>query len=146
MDYNFKNLEELRSHIAVLKQEKIGQELFIKQRYLYYKKVFSNPFSFFLDLFKSSDLKTHQTKFSSDYITNLARVFLPILLNKIIFRKRGIFLKTIISMFSQKVINVKVINKDLLTRLIDMIIDFISSKTNTTKGKDYGIPEDSETY
>jgi hypothetical protein len=146
MDYNFKNLEELRSHIAVLKQEKIEQELFIKQRYLYYKKVFSNPFSFFLDLFKSSDLKTHQTKFSSDYITNLARVFLPILLNKIIFRKRGIFLKTIISMFSQKVINVKVINKDLLMRLIDMIIDFISSKTNTTKGKDYGIPEDSETY
>jgi hypothetical protein len=146
MDYDFKNIDELRNQIVFLKQEKLEQELYFEQKYISVKKVFTSPISFIKDSFNFSGLRPNQTSFSADYITNIARAFLPIILNKTLLKGRGIFVKTLITFLSQRAINAKIINKDILSHWVDNITEFIGSKSKVSKSKDYGIPEDSETY
>jgi hypothetical protein len=146
MDYNFNSIEDLRAQITIIEQDKLEQELYFEQKLSAIKKGFTNPFGFITNLFKQTDLNPNQTKFSADYITNIAKAFLPIILNKTILRGSGFFVKTLATIFSHKAINAKVINKDILSHWIDNITEFLSSKSKTSKSKDYGIPEDSETY
>jgi len=67
-------------------------------------------------------------------------------LNKTILKGRGFLVKTLVTIFTQKIINGKMINQEILVKWVDQLTEFINSKTKSSKVKDYGIPEDSETY
>ena len=146
MGYDFKNIEELRARILILKQDRIEHELYFEQKFNSAKKAFNSPFNFIKDSFNFSSLRPNQSSFSTDYITNIAKAFLPLFLNKTIFKNKGILIKTLITLFSSKAISAKIINKDILSHWIDKLTGFIGSKPKNNTSKDYGIPEDSETY
>ena len=142
MGYNITNMDELKAQIAILKQDKIEQELYFDQKVNSIKNSFNNPFNY---IFKSLGL-SNQSSFTSDYITSLAKTFLPIFLNKTILKGRGFLVKTLVTIFTQKIISGKMINQEILVKWVDQLTEFINSKTKSSKIKDYGIPEDSETY
>ena len=146
MGYDFKNLDELRARILLLKQDRLDHELYFEQKFVSIKNAFNSPINYIKNSFNFSSLKPNQSSFSTDYITNLAKAFLPILLNKTIFKNQGILIKTIVTLFSSKAISAKIINKDILSHWIDKLTDFIDPKSKNPNVKDYGIPEDSETY
>jgi hypothetical protein len=145
MGYNINNMEELKAQIVILKQDKMEQELYFNQKVNSIKSSFNNPLGYISNIFKSFGLN-NKTGFNSDYITSLAKTFLPLFLNKTILKGSGFIVKTLVTIFSQKLISGKIINQEILVKWIDRLTGLISSKTKSNKVKDYGIPEDSETY
>ncbi len=146
MEIEITNLQELETRIAFLKIKKAEDEIYFHQRYTSIKDKFTHPFSFVKNLFLGGGQQNSQLK--SDWVTSFGRIFLPLFLNKTLLRNRGVLIKTIASLFSQKIVNSNVLNKDILTHWIDNITGFVKSKTKKEKRygvDDYGIPPESET-
>lgn len=83
-----------------------------------------------------------------DWITNVFKIGLPVMMNKFFFPRSGFMMRSIIQLFSQKA--AKSFNRDVLGDFVEKITDWIkSSKPKSrkiTQNPDYGIPPDSETY
>ncbi|MXV14132.1 hypothetical protein [Hufsiella ginkgonis] len=147
MERSFTTIDELRTEIFMLKGRRIEQEGAIKEK-------FSSPGAIFgtiTGLFKSGtgkqsllgDLMSH------DMVTTITRVVLPLVLNKIVFRKSGFITKAIVTFLSQKA--AKNVNSDMFAGLVDKVTHLFKKRPREPKKsairiKDYGIPPDSETY
>ena len=157
MKSRINNIDDLRSEILRLELERFRQEAVIEQdvKQIIYK--FKAPFRFVdkVTAFFGKGLGTdhgagaapeHETQ--PDWLTNLLRVGLPVVLNKLVFRNSGFIMKSLVTILSQKA--AKNINKDSISGLIDKGADFIrnfkNKKALSRLHADYGIPPDSETY
>jgi hypothetical protein len=87
-------------------------------------------------------------KDDKDWVTNIFRVGLPVLLNKYFFARSGFLTKSLVAMVSQKA--AKNLNKDSISDLIDKVANWIKTPRPKRRREpvltDYGIPPDSETY
>lgn len=146
METEITNLYELDARIAILKIKKVEDEIYFNQRYLAVKNKITHPFRFIKNLFLGGEKASGH--FKADWVTTFGRIFLPLFLNKTLLRNRGVLIKTIASLFSQKIVSSDVLNKDILSNWIDNVTSFVRSKTKKDKRygtDDYGIPPESET-
>jgi hypothetical protein len=146
-----KNLEQLRAEIALLKLKKAEDEIYFNQSYQKVKHVVETPTRWFNNAlsFLGLNSESEKVKIKSDWITSAGKFALPFLLNKTILRGRGFFVKALVSIISQKTINSKNFNKNVLTNWIDNLTEWIDSSVKEkkkSKNIDYGIPPESETY
>lgn len=148
METEITNIQQLRAKIAFLEIKKTEDEFYINHRIASAKAAISKPFTFIKNTFLSPFFDSTGSHVGADWATRMGRIFLPFLLNSTLLRKRGFLVKSLVSMFSQKVINYSVFNKNILSKWVDEISDFVKSKTKKEKryGVDnYGIPPESET-
>lgn len=146
METEITNLQQLDAKIAFLKTKKAVDEIYFHQKFSSIKDKFTHPFKFVKDLFLGNSKPSDH--FRADWVTSFGRIFLPLFLNKTLLRNRGVLVKTIASLFSQKIVNSSVLNKDVLSHWIDNITGFVKSKTKKERRygvDDYGIPPESET-
>lgn len=150
MKGKIENIDQLRAEIRTLKIKCAEDEIYFNQGIQKLKKLINAPSRFINNIFGFLGLSVEEKDNKhSDWVTSLGRVALPFLLNKTILRGRGIFFRTIVSLLSQKTINAKNFNKDVLTSWIDDLTNWINSSIKKSKKKkeiDYGIPPESETY
>jgi len=145
------NLDHLRVRIAILKLHRAEQEIYLNQTVSKVSRALNSPLSFIKGLIsflgfgggkKSSDSE------ESDWVTNLARIALPFILNKTLLSGRGFIFKWIVSFISQNTINAKNFNQGILSNWVDKLVNWVESsskKRKQQKETDYGIPPDSET-
>ena len=150
MKGRIENIDQLRAEIRTLKIKCAEDEIYFNQGFQKFKKIIEAPTKFFNSILSflrlSSDDENNK---HSDWITSLGRITLPFLLNRTLLRGRGFFTKAIISLLSQKTINAKNFNKDVLVSWIDELTHWINGSIKKSKKKkeiDYGIPPDSESY
>lgn len=154
---NITNLDELRAEIARLEALKKEQEVYLgDQMGLLQHKVeaplrFVKKFTSWAPTPKNISQRLSnpdQNNNNADWLTNSLRVGLPVLFNRVLFRKAGFIKKTLLLLASQKAAGA--INQDKATKLINKLAEIIRpSETKRRKKKkptDYGIPPDSETY
>ncbi len=156
MNTQIQNLQDLKTRIAFLELKQLDDELIIKQKFHSIKETFTSPLKFLKRIGSMVGI-THDkgvrsntsSSTKADWVTNFGRVFLPLLLNKTLLRNRGILVKSLVSILSQRTVNSMSFNKNVLVNWIDKATGFINStkkKDNITKHIDYGIPPESETY
>lgn len=146
------NYDELKAEIYSLKIRRTEQELYFLQKKEKIKNMFSSPLNFAKSLIgirNSGDNKQSALHKSGDWATSFARIVVPFLLNKTLFRGNGVLIKSLLAMFSQKVISGDNVNQGKIIGWIDGVSNWINSslkKKKKRKISDYGIPPDSETY
>ena len=150
MDFEIKNISDLRARIISLEIKKQEDEIYFNQKFTSIKSKLLSPFSFVKNLFTGKNTSSNPLSepLKSDYITYLGRVLLPMLLNRTVLRNKGFILKTIVSFLTQKTINSTFFNKEVLSSWVDKATIFVRSKTKKEKRyghDDYGIPPESET-
>ncbi len=152
MDIQITNVQQLRARIAVLEVRKAEDELYFHQRISSFKEKISKPFRFVKSVFNAvafGDVSGINLTGRADWATHLGRIILPLVMNRTLLRGKGVWLKAIFSLFSQKAINPAILNKDIVSHWIDNATSFIKSKTKKKEKRygtdDYGIPPESET-
>ncbi len=148
------NTDELRAEIMRLRTQRYQQEIALHQgikdltaKYAGILSVVNSISSFF-----SSDKKDPDGE-DQDWMTGVARLGIPMILNKLFFSKSGFLLKTIVGLVSQKAaanVNTDVVG-DWVGKATEWVKNFSLKKKKPKKGAvnddtDYGIPPDSETY
>ncbi|MBU2046953.1 MAG: hypothetical protein KJ712_09515, partial [Bacteroidetes bacterium] len=145
------NLEQLRSEIAILKLKKAEDEIYFNQSFQKVKNVVETPTRWFNNVlsFLGLNSESEKGKVKADWITSVGRIALPFLLNKTVLRGRGFFVRALVALISQKSINSKNFNKNVLSHWVDNLTEWIESSVKDkkkSKNIDYGIPPESETY
>lgn len=151
---NINNIVELRAEIARLESLKKEQEVYLGDQMGLLQHKIEAPARFikkFTSWPPSPNNLSQGFKSKSkdaDWLTNSLRVGLPVIFNKVLFRKAGFIKKTLLLLASQKAAGV--INQDRAANFINKIASIIRPSENKKKKKkkhtDYGIPPDSETY
>ena len=148
---HIKNIADLQIHIKQLEFQKAEHEIYLHQKVEIIKQKIAGPLNFYKRISGLISGKPNSNKNGvldgaqkSDWLNLLARVGIPFALNKIVFRKSGFIVKTLISLFSQGAITS--VNKYNIAGLVDKVTDFVKSRTKKKPVLDYGIPPDSETY
>jgi hypothetical protein len=147
------NIDQLRLEIAILRLHRAEQEIYLSQKVTSFSKALNSPLSFIKGSLSFLGLRENKSKTpqEADWVTNLARIGIPFLLNKTLLSGRGFIFKSIVSLLSQNTINSKIFNKGMLGGWIDKLVDWVDSPSSK-KGKnknediDYGISPESETY
>lgn len=146
------NLDQLRVRISILQLHKAEQEIYLNQTVNKVSKALNSPLNFLKGLISflgfGGTKKTNDSE-NGDWVTNLARIALPFLLNKTLLSGRGFIFKWIVSFISQNTINAKTFNQGILSNWVDKLVNWLettSKKKKQEKENDYGIPPDSETY
>lgn len=150
MKNKIENVEDLRSEILRIKLQCFQKEAVLQEDVNQILNKFRGP-SLLINKLNSwfgNGKDTNRQNEEHDWVTNAFRVGLPLFLNKMLFRQSGFLMKTLVALVSQKAAGS--VNKDLVSDWInkgaDWIRNFKNAKTQRTKGSDYGIPPDSETY
>lgn len=146
---HIKNIADLQIHIRQLEFQKAEHEIYLHQKVEFVKQKLAAPLKVFnrIKNFISGNPNNNGVLDGAqkpDWINLLARVGIPYALNKLVFNKYGMVIKTLISLFSQGAITS--VNKNNLAGVVDKLTNFIKSKTKKKTDVDYGIPPDSETY
>jgi hypothetical protein len=157
MKSRINNIDDLRSEILRLKLERFQQEAVLEQDVKHVldkiKAPFRmiNKFTAFFGKSKETDPAAHTNhdhETQPDWLTNLLRVGLPVVLNKLVFKNSGFIIKSLVTILSQKA--AKNVNTDSFSGIIDKGAEFIrnfkNKKALNRLHADYGIPPDSETY
>jgi hypothetical protein len=121
------SIGDLRSEIMRLKAEVEERELSIQRDVNHLVEQVRMP----LDLLKKisswfTGEKNSKEAISSDWVTTLAQLGFPYLLNSIFFKKSGIVMKALIALLSQQA--VKGINVDTITSWIEKISHWIKKE------------------
>jgi len=155
METQIQDLQHLKIRIAFLKLKQLDDELVIKQKFHSIKETFTSPLKFLkrigsmVGISHDNVTTSNPSLKKADWVTNFVRVFLPLLLNKTLLRNRGIIVKSLVSILSQRTVSSMSFNKNVLANWIDKATGFINStkkKVKPIKQIDYGIPPESETY
>lgn len=151
---NINNLDELRAEVARLESLKKEQEVYLgDQMGLLQHKVeapvrFFKRFTSWRPTPKNISRKFKKDNDDADWLTNSLRLGLPVIFNRVLFRKAGFIKKTLLLLASQKAAGA--INQDRVTSFIAKLAAIIrpsnDKKRRKKRHKDYGIPPDSETY
>ncbi len=132
---NINNVDELRAEIARLRGTKEEQGMALAKRFNTPMTALATLYTIFPN--KPEDGKTNL--FQQDFVSMLSRIFLPLALNKTLFRNSGFLVKTLVSLASQKASGF--INEDSIMDLWSKIKILFDKKDKHT---DYGIPPESE--
>ncbi len=147
---NIKNLADLQIHILNLEFAKKEHEIYLQEKVVAVKERLAKPLKLYnriTSMFsgKTKVLENANVKNNKlDWVNLLARVGVPFVINKLVFRKSGFIVKTLFSLISQGAITS--VNKNSVASLVDVVTGFVKSKTKKKPVLDYGIPPDSETY
>lgn len=147
---NIKNIADLQIHIRNLEFAKNEHEIYLQQKVESVKERLASPLKFFNHISTMFSAKTNllenvgPNNQKADWVNLIARVGVPFVINKLIFRKSNFIIKTIITLVSQGAI--KSVNKNSVAHWVDVVTGFVKSKTKKKPVLDYGIPPDSETY
>lgn len=146
------NIQQLRAQIRMLRVQQAEQELYFLAKKQSFNDALKSPFSFLKKIGYFFGFNTKEqdgrTPKNADWVTSLARVLVPLALNKTLLRGNGLFLKSILTLISQRIINPQNVNQNKLSNLIDKLSSWINStlKSKKKQDTDYGIPPDSETF
>lgn len=146
------NLQQLRAQIKTLRLQQAEQELYFLEKKQSFTDAIKSPFAFLKKIgsFLGFNNKEQQgiVPKNADWVTSLARIMVPLFLNKTLLRGNGLFLKSLLTLISQRVISPQNVNQYKLSSLIDKVSSWINSTIKSKKKKDvdYGIPPDSETF
>ena len=152
MKTNIQNLQDLRSRIITLRirrnelesdfqstSDKISEKLRIPS--MIYEKVTN-----WIGSFGSGQPNTG--KGEPDWMTNLFKVGLPMMMNRFLFPSSGIVMKAVVALLSQRA--AKTVNMDAFTGIFDKVKHWMNTpakkKPKAPVMQDYGIPPDSETF
>jgi hypothetical protein len=141
------NIDQLRVRITMLKLHRAEQEVYFNQSFNKVSKAISDPLGFIKSLLSIGNRKSEIDAQEGDWVTNLAKIALPYLLNNTILKNSGFIIKSIISFISLNLINAQNINQNVLLDWFDKLMIWIDKKRNQRKqqSNDFGIPPDSET-
>lgn len=141
------NTDQLRVRIAMLKLQRAEQEVYFNQTFTKVSRAISNPLSFIKSLLSFGNRKGEIDAQDGDWVTNLAKIALPFLLNNTVLKNSGFIMKSIISFVSLNLINAQNINQNVLLDWFDKLMIWVDKKRDQRKqqGNDFGIPPDSET-
>lgn len=157
MSSHIQNIDDLRAEIKLLKLQKAEHELYFSQKKESIRQTFSSPFAFFRniksligsDSSRSNFIKDGASHQQSDWATSIARLVIPFFLNRTVLRGKGVVIKSLLGLISQKAINGETFNKVKIASWIDKATNWVNSTIKKPRKKqrvDYGIPPDSETY
>lgn len=147
---NIKNIADLQIHILNLEFAKTEHEIYLQQKVSEVKQRLASPLKFYnriTSMFSGKENSQQNTSSNSekpDWVNLLARVGVPFVINKLVFKKSGFIVKALISLFSQGAITS--VNKNSVAHWVDVVTGFVKSKTKKKPVLDYGIPPDSEIY
>ncbi len=153
MRTRIQNSDDLRMEILRLRAIRSEIEVDLKveteritNRFRIPLMLFSKVNDWVSPMFKPS--RNEPGNINQDWVTNIFKIGLPVVMNKFIFPRSGFLLKSVVELLSQT--TAKTVNKDVLTDLINKFSDWIKSSKRKKKQEpgidDYGIPPDSETY
>ena len=140
------NIDTLRSELLRLKMQQYQLEHSMREDVKAIKDTFKSPLKF-LGIGKEKALIGSNKE---DWVTGALRIGLPWAINALMFKRSGIIIKSLVTLFSQKAAGK--VNKNTLTNLVEMATDFVKgfkfkdSRSRPIHHSDYGIPPDSETY
>jgi len=149
---NIENIQQLRAQIKSLRLQQAEQELYFLKKKQSFKDAIESPFTFLKKIGSFLGFNTPKqhgiNPKNADWVTSLARILVPMVLNKTLLRGNGLFLKSVLTLLSQRVINPQNVNQNKLSSLIDKASSWINSTLKSKKKPtiDYGIPPDSETF
>lgn len=139
------NVSDLRLEIVRLQAEADERKLMIKQEIDEISDQIKAPFQFIKKAGAWLGIGEQEEKKSSDWVTILAQLGFPYLLNSLIFKRSGIIMKALVALLGQKA--GAAVNRDTLGDWIEKLTQwFKDQKDKKVANKDYGIPPDSETY
>ena len=155
MRAKIENTHELRTELNRLRIQRFEQEIEltkvtarIKARLHFPVLVYNKISDFFIDLFGDDPEDLTKKNERKDWVTNILRLGLPLALNRFLFPRSGLLMKSVVAMVSQNA--AKNVNKDSIAGLIDKVTDWIKVRRPRNEKDpvmaDYGIPPDSETY
>lgn len=155
MRAKIENTHELRAELNRLRIQRFEQEIEltkvtakIKARLHFPVLVYNKISDFFIELFGDDPEDLTKKNERKDWVTNILRLGLPLALNRFLFPRSGLLMKSVVAMVSQNA--AKNVNKDSIAGLIDKVSDWIKVRRPKNQKDpvmaDYGIPPDSETY
>ncbi|HYK77107.1 MAG TPA: hypothetical protein VEV16_09025 [Daejeonella sp.] len=150
MKNKIENIDDLRSEILRLKLQQFHHEAAIEQDIKHITDKLRIPsllLGKFNEWFGSQAGGLDQATNEHDWVTNAFRVGLPVLLNKLIFKRAGFFMKSLVALASQHAANT--VNRDVVSHWVDKVTGWVRGVKEARKNRktpDYGIPPDSETY
>jgi hypothetical protein len=152
MKTNISNVDDLKARIVVLKSRRFELESDFQQtsesltEKLRIPSMIYNKVTSWVSSFGSG--KPHTGKGEPDWMTNLFKVGLPMIVNRFLFPSSGIVMKAILALVSQRA--AKTVNLDVFTGVFDKVKHWMTtpakSKPRQPVMRDYGIPPDSETF
>ncbi len=124
MEKNFKTLAELQMEIEVLKVQNFKQEELIKASLSKPVEIYRSIKS----LVQSANQKTNNGLdfVKNDLISGVSSLIVPVLLNGVLFRKSGVFVKSLVWILSRKA--AKQVNADTFSGIVEKAKSFISDK------------------
>lgn len=145
-NYNIKNIDDLNTHLAILKADYVSREDRIKKDVKVYVKQFTIGNLIRKYLNPASLLKADDKLNISSKLMSLA---LPLFMNNTLFRGSGMITKALVGLATNKL--GKNIDADSIASLFSTVKSWISGGSKKKRKKeasyvDYGIPPDSETY
>ncbi len=169
MNVKINNIAELKAEIARLSQLKAEQEAYLSSQYMLLRKKIEAPARILgmltssipgVDMVKglfSSVLSKNKAAGKSDWLTNVLRVGLPLVLNKTLLRNVGWLKKSLVLLVSERAAGQ--VNQEKIGSILSKLTDLIRPKKKKKKHNDlqplddahqdtldFGIPPDSETY
>lgn len=138
MDTSINNISDLKAEIIRLHSIEEQQSIQLKAR-------FNTPAALFhtlISAFPKSPSTSGDDKssiFNQDFVGLLSRIFLPLTLNKTIFRNSNFIVKALVGFLSQKASHF--ISEDSVAGLVDKVKSLFEKKHKKTN---YGIPPESE--
>lgn len=152
MRTNISNVDDLKARIVVLKSRRLELESDFQQRSeqltekLKIPSMIYNKVTGWVTSFGSG--KPHSGKGEPDWMTNLFKVGLPMIVNRFLFPSSGIVMKAVLALVSQRA--AKSVNLDVFTGVFDKVKHWMTTpaknKPRQPVMRDYGIPPDSETF
>ncbi len=131
------SMGDLRSEIIRLRTETAVREGELKEEFQQISEKIQAPFRLMQELGAWFGIGGKADEKSSDWLTSVAQLGVPYLLNSLIFKRSGFILKALIALVSQKA--VAGINMDKMTGWIEKISQWIQKQS---KQKQAAVTED----
>ncbi len=126
-----KSMSDLRSEIFRLRAEMDLREGELKEEFHQISEKIQAPFRMMQELGAWLGIGGKAEEKSSDWLTTIAQLGVPYLLNSLIFKRSGFLLKALIALVSQKA--VAGINMDKMTGWIEKISQWIQKQSKEKK-------------
>jgi hypothetical protein len=143
MDTPIRNIFELQTEIARLKNLETEQAIALKARFSGPSAIFSTVLSLFPGSATTEGIKGAGF-FNQDFVGLISRFVLPIALNKTLFRRSGFIVKTLVGILSQKASHY--ISEDSVGGVWDTVKGFITKFTKKKDAKPAVVPSYTKLY
>ena len=140
-----RNIGDLRSEIIRLQAEADVRELQIKQELDELSEQIKAPFQILKKASGWLGLTEKEGQTSQDWVTMIAQLGFPYLLNNLLFKRSGFLMKALVAILSQKAASG--INQDAISGWIEKITQWIKKKRySKAEAADADIPPGGESF